>query len=246
MKLKSLIFTFIISSSMISSYSFANPIDQNTTWNYQNHDEKWGDNYPTCNGKNQSPINIISATKSNLEPLKISYNGTIDNIINNGHTIQVNVKGNNTVKIDGETFNLVQFHFHTPSENLIKNKKFPLELHFVNKNKNGDLAVIGIMYNVSTTRNNNGIMNEITKELPKKGKTLDINSEIKLNTLLPRVIDYYRFNGSLTTPPCTEGVRWFIIKSQQSITKNELKKLESIMGNNARNIQNINARVILK
>ncbi|SNX48364.1 Carbonic anhydrase precursor [Vibrio thalassae] len=150
----------------------------------------------------------------------------------------------NTLTLDDQTFALKQFHFHTPSENTINGKHAPLEAYFVHANAHGDLAVVVVMYNVG--KQEDSALSSLLSTLPANGKTLKVESDMELETLLPKVHHYYRYNGSLTTPPCSEGVRWIVLTDPQFVEQKPLVSLSTTMGNNARPIQDHNARLILK
>lgn len=216
-------------------------------WSYtgEHGAEHWGQTFATCGeGLNQSPIDISSTTKAELKPLHIEYKGKVNDIINNGHTVQANVTGDNTLKIDGEIFNLKQFHFHTPSENNIKGKQFPLEAHFVHANDKGQLAVVSVMF--ETGQRANDELNTLLKTIPAKGEKVTLSEEFNPTELLLRDREYYRFNGSLTTPPCSEGVRWFVMKDYQTNSQKQTEQLHEVMGDNARPLQSLNARLVLE
>ena len=219
-------------------------------WGYteKSSPENWSKLSPafqTCsNGANQSPINLVNPIETNLSEIALDYNSTSTEIINNGHTIQVNIAKGSTINIDGINFELKQFHFHTPSENNINGKSFPLEAHFVHASKDGKLAVIGLMFQKGIE---NKALQEFWDKMPmKSGDKITITTK-NFKNLLPRNRDYYRFNGSLTTPPCTEGVRWIVMKEAKSISKKQIERFAKLIGYpNNRPIQPINARVVIK
>ncbi|NOR56777.1 MAG: carbonate dehydratase, partial [Sulfurovum sp.] len=184
--------------------------DKNHSWGYTGHDtpETWGalsPKYHACSdGLNQSPINIThSILDSHHLPLNLVYKKGSNEVINNGHTIQVNVDHGDILVLDGLTFELKQFHFHSPSENHIDGKAFPLEMHFVHVDTKGDIAVVSVMFEEGAE---NPDLAKIWKVMPKEvgGKSPLKVADIAAN-LIPEKQHYYRFNGSLTTPPCTEG-----------------------------------------
>lgn len=215
-------------------------------WGYgeANGPEHWGEVAPLCaTGVNQSPINITKATQANLLPLRIDYQGKVTQLVNNGHTIEALVSGKNDVIINGDTYHLKQFHFHTPSENLIDGKQYPLEAHFVNADDKGKLAVISVMFEIGPRTNSD--LDALLNEIPEKGQTIEIKQDLTPGALLPRDREYYQFNGSLTTPPCTEGVRWYVMQEHQTSSKEQTEMLHAVMGNNNRPTQPLNARVIL-
>ncbi len=211
--------------------------------------EYWGSLDPAfemCSkGKNQSPIDLKGFIEAELAPIKFVDFGKWVNVINNGHAIQVNCEKGSSITIDGRTFNLIQFHFHSPSENLIEGKSFPMEAHFVHADKDGNLAVVALMFEYGDA---NPIIEKIWAKMPEKaGGKNDINPDFSPYSLLPKNKDYYRFNGSLTTPPCSEGVRWFVVKEAVTVSKDQVAKFAHIMGvPNNRPVQPINARPILK
>nr|VVV04556.1 Carbonic anhydrase [Aliivibrio wodanis] len=197
----------------------------------------------TCQtGVNQSPIDITNAIESTLEPITFNYAQAGKNIVNNGHTVQVNFDGKQSIQVEGTTFNLLQLHFHAPSENLIAGHSYPLEMHLVHADKDGNLAVIGVMFKEGKT---NTELAKIWAQMPKSGD-VNLDSKLMLTRLLPSNQAYYRFNGSLTTPPCTEGVTWFVMKNPITISAEQLIQFKSLYQGNNRPVQAINARPILK
>ncbi|AIW16314.1 carbonic anhydrase [Vibrio tubiashii] len=216
-------------------------------WSYEGETgpQHWGEFGAECqSGKNQSPIDVKDEVTANIAELNLDYSGKVTALTNNGHTLQGVVEGDNTFTVDGKAFNLVQFHFHTPSENLIKSQSFPLEAHFVNADSNGNLAVLAVMYNTSPT--NNSEIATLLETLPKSGETVSLNHTINVADMIPDTEHYYRFNGSLTTPPCSEGVRWFVLKQAQTLSQEQTKLFKQVMGKNNRPIQAKNARVVLE
>jgi len=222
-------------------------------WGYTGHNDPshWGNispKYRECSqGKNQSPINITAqdSVHANLKSIGFTYNTNSNSVINNGHTVQVNIDQGSNISIDNKSFELKQFHFHTPSENEIGGKHFPLEAHFVHVDKNGDISVVAVMFKEGAT---NQALENIWKNLPlKEGEKIALSlSSQQINAILPADKSYYRFSGSLTTPPCTEGVRWFLLKKPVSISKEQVEKFLNTMNHpNNRPIQNINAREVL-
>jgi len=219
-------------------------------WGYTGHNtpDKWGslsEKYRECGtGLNQSPVNITHSIHGNLPPLSPSYTSDSNYIVDNGHTVQVNMADGGTVEIDGILFELKQFHFHAPSENHIEGKAFPLEGHFVNLDKDGKIAVLAIMFEEGEE---NKELAKFWNNMPTKaGEIRTLKLPQIANALLPKNKHYYRFSGSLTTPPCTEGVRWFVFKETLSISKEQVAKFhEIIRGDNNRPIQPLDARIIV-
>jgi len=219
-------------------------------WGYDGEGapEHWGDidpRFTTCkNGVNQSPINLTGFTESELPAITFNYNLTSSDILNNGHSIQANIKEGSSITVDGKTFDLKQFHFHSPSENNINGTSYPLEAHFVHASAEGKLAVVAVMFEEGEE---NKALAELWAKMPQNvGDKNPIDAKA-LNALLPKDRDYYRFNGSLTTPPCTEGVRWLVMKKPITLSAAQIETFKKVMHHhNNRPIQATNARVILK
>lgn len=211
--------------------------------------EFWGTlspEYASCNGRNQSPINIEKTVRAELSPIEFKYTPGAYELVNNGHTLQVNFRQGSTIKIEGEEFALKQFHLHAPSENKIKGATFPMEAHLVHANSAGDLAVIGVMFKIGDA---NPTLEKAWDELPLlKGQTASIAGHFSANGLLPRSGEYYRFNGSLTTPPCSEGVRWFVMKESMTASHDQIEMFSAALGghHNNRPVQPLNARLVLE
>ncbi len=208
----------------------------------------WGelkDEFFMCKeGKNQSPIDISRVIDAKLPKMDITYSGNAVSVVNNGHTIKVNTEGSNVIIVDGVKFTLKQFHFHTPSENLIKGESFPMEAHFVHLDKDSNIAVIGIMF--VEGKRNPAIDKFLSKLSSKVNEEKKLSEMFNPGELFPKQLDYYRFNGSLTTPPCTEGVRWLVLKATVEASKEQLDKMRKIMGKNNRPVQPLNARCVLQ
>lgn len=216
-------------------------------WTYEGDHgaEHWGDTFATCGeGKNQTPININQAVDADLRPLDIQYQGSVTGLINNGHTVQSEISGFNSLLVDGKTFDLKQFHFHTPSENYIKNRQYPLEAHFVHADEAGNLAVVAVMYEFGDKRDAN--LTKLLADIPGSKEGITLASQVKLSDLLPDTEHYYRFTGSLTTPPCSEGVRWFVLQEPVQASKKQLSSLHEVMGDNNRPLQPINSRLVVE
>ena len=213
-------------------------------WDYEGEmgPENWGKEFPTCaKGKSQSPLDI----KGPFEKVKMSIapdykNGQLK-VLNNGHTIQVNVEPGSKVRIDGKPYELLQFHFHKPSEELIDGKPAAMVIHFVHKNAEGQLAVIGVLLKEG---NENPGIKTIWSNLPATAGAEVTPDKVMFNpaNLLPPEFDFYTYEGSLTTPPCTEKVKFFIMKSQVNIGRDQVGAFP--FKKNARPVQPLNGRVI--
>jgi carbonic anhydrase len=196
-------------------------------------------------GKNQSPINLAGFIESDLKPIEIHYEVGGNEILNNGHTIQVNFAPGNKISIDGHEFVLKQYHFHAPSENHINGQSYPMEAHLVHSDKDGNLAVIAVMFVEGKA---NQTIAKAWARLPKKAsEKRSLSSNVSAEGILPSNRDYYRFNGSLTTPPCTEGVWWLVMKKPATASKAQIEKFFGVMHHpNNRPLQPVNARPVLK
>lgn len=204
--------------------------------------DKWGNEFPTCaKGTKQSPLNIVGPFEKSKDVLAVSYKEGALKILNNGHTIQVNVEPGSTLKINKDVYNLLQFHFHRPSEEQIDGKPMAMVAHFVHKNAEGKLAVLGVLLNEGK---DNDAIKTIWEKAPKsKGPELVVEG-VKFNpaVLVPAALTHYSYEGSLTTPPCTEGVNFFILKTTMDIGKKQVADFP--YKKNARPVQALNGRKI--
>jgi carbonic anhydrase len=222
-------------------------------WSYEGEGspEHWSEVSPEnvqCKaGMNQSPIDISHTLAAHVIPLEISYPDSPVSILNNGHTVQATMaeKANDIVTIDEEAFKLQQFHFHAPSENTLNGKHAAMEMHLVHKNAEGELAVVAVMFNVGAA---NGELTRLWQAMPPKAESQQpLTQKIDVRQLLPADKTYYRFNGSLTTPPCTEGVRWLVMKHPLTLSDRQLKQFTEVMHHdNNRPVQPLHGRVIVE
>jgi carbonic anhydrase len=201
--------------------------------------------FAACAGRNQSPIDLDNFIEAELPPIAFDYKAGGHDVVNNGHTIQVNYDAGSSISIDDDTFALKQFHFHAPSENHIDGKSFPIEAHFVHADAKGDLAVVAVMFEQG---DNNPALDTLWARLPgKEGDPQALSPEIAAAELLPGNRDYYRYEGSLTTPPCSEGVRWLVLKHPVPVSAQQIDRLTKALGHpNNRPVQPVGARVILQ
>ena len=201
-----------------------------------------------CDGKQQSPINIIDVDvvdDTELKPIRIFYSNhvKIHDVTNNGHTIQYNFEKGDSISLNNENFQLKQIHFHEASEHTINGVRYPLEMHMVHVTKNNKIAVLAVM--VQEGKSSEPFI-FLENYLPVKiGETKLINSNFDVNLNLPENNEYYTYSGSLTTPPCTESVSWYIFKSPITISLKQVKQLQELMPlNNYRNEQPLNGRIV--
>lgn len=196
-------------------------------------------------GRNQSPIDLADFVESELKPLKLDYKAGASEVINNGHTVQVNYAPGSTLTVDNKAFELKQFHFHAPSENRIGGKSFPLEGHLVHADKDGNLAVLAVMFQAGAA---NPVLEKAWAAMPATaGGKAALPAGLSVLQMLPADKGYYRFNGSLTTPPCSEGVRWLVLKKPATVSKAQVDQFSKTLGfANNRPIQPVNARPVLQ
>lgn len=218
-------------------------------WGYQGHEgpAHWGElnhDYHMCKeGKKQSPINVTGAHKSKLGKISFSYNASAKEIVNNGHTIQINMNKGSSITVAGKTYNLLQFHFHSPSEHEVNGKHADMVAHFVHQAKDGQLGVIGVMFNKGKE---NTTLAKLWSKLPKHhgDKKSLASTKVDISQLLPSNKAYYNYSGSLTTPPCSEGVNWMVLQAQGSVSENQVNAFTAIFSKSIRPIQALNGRAI--
>jgi len=220
-------------------------------WSYtgEHGPQAWGQLKPDFNvcalGKRQSPINIEEADtlQGPAEPLQFNYQPSNGSVVNNGHTIQVDLNGDNALTVRGSSYKLVQFHFHHPAEEQVNYRGFAMVAHLVHKNAEGQLAVVSVLLEPGVA---NALINKVWTYMP-----LDTGDRVRLpaglidmNELLPKDQRYYQFMGSLTTPPCTEGVLWLVLKQPTPVSREQLKLFSQLFPNNARPVQPVNGRAV--
>ena len=218
-----------------------------------NRTRYWGDlnpDFAACkNGKEQSPINIETSRvikDEKIVDLVINYKPTEFSLSNDGHTIQAYpLSNNNTFAIDNKEYKLVQFHLHTPSEHQINGRNFDLEFHFVNENTNKQLAVLGLMVKEGSS---NPFLEKAWNVIPAEETTeaVTLTEPIDLMSLLPKDTDSFQYNGSLTTPPCSEGVKWAVLEEPIEMSKEQIDKFRNIFSKNNRPVQPLNEREVKK
>lgn len=209
--------------------------------------EHWGEIAPEfekCKtGKNQSPIDITSGKPEKLAPIQFDYKAAPIAIINNGHTIQVNVPKGSSITVGDKKYDLLQFHFHSPSEHKLSGKSGDMEVHLVHKSAEGELAVVGVFMN---TGKENGLVKAVWDNLPTEvGKEKPVD-KVTLNPadFLPAKKTYSNYPGSLTTPPCSEGVNWMVMKNSIEVSKAQVEKFTAIFPMTARPVQPLHDRAV--
>jgi len=207
---------------------------------------RWGDlsaEFEACKkGVQQSPVNISEFVQGQLPALNGNYQPSPLEVANNGHTVQVNYAPGSGFRAADKDFNLLQFHFHTPSEHYIDGAPYPMEAHFVHKADDGTLGVIGVMFKVGA---HNPVIEGIWQNVPQAGSAKQVEGvEINASDLMPANKGYYKYDGSLTTPPCTEGVQWYVMQDTIELSAKQLTAFQSVFPVNARPIQDLGDRVV--
>lgn len=207
----------------------------------------WGeisaDNKPCAAGMQQSPIDLAGAMPASIpaaQPHWLPVHGGM--VVNNGHTIQVDVADGGGIMLDGKHYVLKQFHFHHPSEHTIDGKQFPLEVHFVHAAKDGELAVIGVMFMEGSANPN---LDAIWATAPVKEGKAAVAFDIDPSKFIPAG-SAFRYEGSLTTPPCSETVHWTVMAAPQTISPSQVAAFTTLFPWNARPVQPLNRRYVLK
>ncbi len=206
-------------------------------WTYQSQWEGL-----CSSGKKQSPIDLHVAAATNFAPrIQLEYWPSHIHSINNGHTIQFNYDSGSFLTFDGKRYALEQFHIHHPGEHTLDGKSWPMELHFVHKAENGKLAVVGIAVVEGAA---NAWMQQAANDLPVNGDRRDLTAKVNAADLLPSSRAYFHYSGSLTVPPCSEGVDWFVLKTPIEMSAAQLAAFAKAVEENHRPIQPLNGRVI--
>lgn len=219
-------------------------------WSYEGEagPENWGNlspDFKLCGtGKAQTPIDIPSSAVVNPADIKFNYQPSAVNILNNGHTIQVNYDPNSSIEVGGKTYNLKQFHFHTPSEHTRDGTHTDLEMHLVHQAADGQLAVVGVMIKKGAE---NAAFKPVFDNLPAQEQEAKAVPGAMVNSadLLPSTRTYYRYEGSLTTPPCSEGVQWLVMNTPIELSDAQVGAFQAIFKMDARPIQPLNGRSFL-
>ena len=221
-------------------------------WAYSgaNGPDKWGTldpSYVTCvDGTAQSPIDISDPQTSDLENIVFNYTAGEAGVFNNGHTVEAEPmkEGVDSIVLDGETYPFLQFHFHAPSEHTVNGYPYPLEVHFVHKTEAGDIAVVGVFVQQG---NENKAWAPFIKLISKATANPEDNlTELDWAAMLPGKQTTYRYDGSLTTPGCTEGVKWNVMTTPISMSPEQIDAFIGAYSNNARPVQPLNSRTVVK
>lgn len=219
------------------------------TWDYGQAlgPSHWGDlekEFAACkNGHRQSPIDVRNPQKTDLPSLQFDYQTSPLHIIDNGHTIMIRYAPGSFLSFNGKRYELQQFHFHRPSEEKIDGRQYGMSLHLVHKNENGDLVVVAVLLEGGKE---NDVVRELWKNLPKEKEREESPQKVGINIggLLPAERGYYTYQGSLTTPPCTENVTWFVLKQPVPVSPSQIDRFSQFYRDDARPPQPVFDRIV--
>lgn len=243
-----IILNFIALATLTLSQAYA-ASGHGAHWSYEGKEgpDNWGnisEEFKTCKlGKEQSPLDINTklVKKSAANQVRLNYKASSGELVNNGHTIQINLNDAGNATLGNVDYKILQFHFHTPSEEKIDGKSYPINAHLVHKSSDGKLGVIGIFFKEGSE---NAALKEIFNMLPKKEGKLNLSKAFNPSDLLPKSSAHYAYSGSLTTPPCSESVSFFIMKNPIEMSSAQLTSFKKIFNMNARPVQPLNNRII--
>ncbi len=217
-------------------------------WSYEGAGgpEGWGQMKPEfakCStGSRQSPIDIRDGIKVSLDAVAFDYKPSAFRVLDNGHTVQVNVGPGNSIEVLGRRYDLLQFHFHRPSEERIDGKQFDMVVHLVHKDLEGRLAVVAVLLERGSAL---PIVQSVWNNLPlEKGDEVAAKLPLDMGALLPTERSYFTYMGSLTTPPCSEGVLWMVMKNPVQVSAEQIGIFSRLYPMNARPIQSASGRLI--
>jgi len=201
--------------------------------------------YATCgSGKEQSPIDLSAVTLGELPEIEFHYQPTPMDVVNNGHTIQVNYEPGSYISVEGKKYDLLQFHFHSPSEHTVAGKPYDMVAHLVHKAADGQLGVVAVMFEEGGGINN--AIAEIWRNIPAETGHPHAAEGMTVNAadLLPGNLSYFNYSGSLTTPPCSEGVNWMVLAAPNYIAPAQVDEFTALFPKSTRPVQALNDRTV--
>lgn len=220
-------------------------------WGYSGTDgpARWGDltsDFSLCKeGKNQSPIDFVATADRDLDPIKFHYSASPVSAINNGNSMRMNYAPGSYIEIGARQYELKQFRFHTPSEHTVNGEALDMEMHLVHESSDGRLAIVGVLMKEGKANSKFAdlwriLPSEVNQEVYASGKHLNADD------LLPENRAYFHYRGSLTTPPCSEGVNWFVMQEPITISRSAIQDFYAIVGENARPVQSMHTRIPMR
>jgi carbonic anhydrase len=238
----------VLNACAPASTPAASPVTIHWTYEGEEGPGHWGDlspEYAACStGKSQSPIDISNPAPQDVANLVFHYQPSKVNILNNGHTIQVNYDAGSYLELDGVRYDLLQFHFHAPSEHSINGKLAEAELHLVHQSADGTLAVVGIL--IDSGAYNPAFQTTFDNLPTTAGPLQQLSAEVDAAAMLPAVQKTYRYDGSLTTPPCSEGVKWNVMVEPIEMSEAQLAAFTHIFEGNNRPLQALEGRSLIE
>lgn len=236
---------------LIAALSLGSGTAQEVAWGYEgaNGPTAWGsldETFALCaEGRTQSPVDIIAAnTEPTTETLSFDYPNPPAETLNNGHTVEALLAEGDELVLDGEHYSLEQFHFHAPSEHTLNGTHAAAEIHFVHQNADGAYAVVGVFVKAGEA---NPVLTTLLPELPTEiGDPVPTKALVKTADLIPEGGTVYRYQGSLTTPPCSQGVTWLVMAKPVTMSRAQLTALDALIAPNNRPVQALHGRSVLR
>ncbi len=232
------------------SFTAAQAASEGAEWGYEGETgpAQWGglaEEFATCDqGMMQSPIDLADAGAVGELSLSVDYKAIPLKIRNNGKTVQVDFEPGSRLYSGNDEFGVLQVHFHTPSEHSIDGERFPLTAHFVHTTAYARLGVLGVMYEAGERNAELQKIIDAAADAGAEPTTID-GVTLDPGALLPDSMDIYRYMGSLTTPPCSEGVNWHVLAEPVEVGADQIAAMEELMGMNARPVQPLNGRLLV-
>jgi carbonic anhydrase len=224
------------------------PAEAHPHWTYSGDEgpAAWGHlspEYAACStGTTQSPIDLTGATVAGLPPLGLVMNPVPLALENNGHTVQQSVPPGNILEVGGKTYTMIQFHVHHPAEHTLNGQVFPLEVHFVHRSDDGRLAVLGVLVQEGAA---NVALAPYFDHLPAHaGEKSEAATSLELVAMLPNDRSYFTYSGSLTTPPCSEGVSWYVLQTPITASSAQIAAFSAVYPLNARPVEPLGKRTL--
>lgn len=218
----------------------------NVIWSYdgEHGPQAWGDlkpEYSLCkNGVEQSPVDLIFKKPKTDRPIKVSYKDSTIRVVDDGRTVKIHFEGGNTIEMAGQSFELQYAEFHTASEHTISGNRLPMELQLVHSNPSGELAILGVILIEGPTH---PVIETVWQNMPiQKGVEKEVSEKINPEDFIPQTRTYYNYTGSLTTPPCTEGVNWNVFNTPVTLSKEQILTFRQLYPSNNRPIQPLGPR----
>jgi len=237
--------TFLLTAVAVGFAARADEAKGEKHWSYTSGitPEKWGEVAPTCGtGQHQSPIALSTQQAKRhlpLQELSFSWSKSTGELVDTGHSYQVNLPPGNSIKFAGVVYELQQFHFHAPSEHTVDGKTAPMEAHFVHKSADGKLAVVAVLLKEGTAETPFAV---VLSALPGSGEKRSV--EVDLPAIIPADHWHFAYSGSLTTPPCSEDVQWIVMRGKDVVSKAALDAFRAKYATNARPVQSRHGRTV--